>query len=52
MIYSDLSIIFPEVFLSVYSMVALVVAVYTSKDEALKKLLGLLLSFLSSLLFG
>ena len=37
MIYSDLSIIFPEIFLSVYSMVALVVAVYTSKDEGAQK---------------
>ena len=37
MIYSDLSIIFPEIFLSVYSMVALVVAVYTSKDDGAQK---------------
>ena len=37
MIYSDLSIIFPEIFLSVYSMVALVFAVYTSKDEGAQK---------------
>ena len=37
MIYSDLSIIFPEIFLSVYSMIALVVAVYTSKDEGAQK---------------
>ena len=30
MIYNDLSIIFPEIFLSLYAMVALVGAVYTS----------------------
>ena len=33
MIYDDLSIILPEIFLSLYVMVALVGAVYTSKDE-------------------
>ena len=37
MIYNDLSIIFPEIFLSVYAMVALVGAVYTSKDETSQK---------------
>ena len=37
MIYSDLSIIFPEIFLSLYAMVALVGTVYTSKDEIAQK---------------
>ena len=37
MIYNDLSIIFPEIFLSLYAMVALVGAVYTSKDEIAQK---------------
>ena len=32
MIYNDLSIIFPEIFISVFAMVALVGAAYTSKD--------------------
>ena len=37
MIYNDLSIILPEIFLSLYVMVALVGAVYTSKDEIAQK---------------
>ena len=37
MIYNDLSIILPEIFLSLYAMVALVGAVYTSKDEIAQK---------------
>jgi len=37
MIYDDLSIILPEIFLSLYVMVALVGAVYTSKDEIAQK---------------
>ncbi|MDA7592865.1 NADH-quinone oxidoreductase subunit NuoN [Rhodobacteraceae bacterium] len=37
MINSDLAIIFPEIVLSVYSMVALVVAAFTSKDEGAQK---------------
>ncbi|MFL2795012.1 MAG: NADH-quinone oxidoreductase subunit NuoN [Paracoccaceae bacterium] len=37
MIYSDLIIILPEIFLSLYAMVALVGAVYTSKDEIAQK---------------
>ena len=37
MIYNDLSIIFPEIFISVFAMVALVGAVYTSKDETAQK---------------
>ena len=37
MIYDDLNIIFPEIFLSVYAMVALVGVVYTSKDELAKR---------------
>ena len=37
MIYNDLSIIFPEIFLSLYAMVALVFGVYTSKDEIAQK---------------
>jgi NADH-quinone oxidoreductase subunit N len=37
MIYNDLNIIFPEIFLSVYSVVALVGAVYTSKDDVAQK---------------
>ena len=40
MIYNDLSIILPEIFLSLYVMVALVGAVYTSKMKLLKKFLG------------
>ena len=38
MIYDDLNIIFPEIFLSVYAMVALLGVVYTSKDELAKRL--------------
>lgn len=37
MIYDDLNIIFPEIFLSVYAMVALLGVVYTSKDELAKR---------------
>ena len=37
MIYDDLNIIFPEIFLSVYAMVALLCVVYTSKDELAKR---------------
>ena len=37
MIYNDLSIILPEIFLSLYAMVTLVGAVYTSKDEIAQK---------------
>ncbi len=37
MIYNDLSIILPEIFLSLYAMVALIGAVYTSKDEIAQK---------------
>ncbi len=37
MIYNDLSIILPEIFLSLYAMVALVGSVYTSKDEVAQK---------------
>ena len=37
MIYDDLSIILPEIFLSLYVMVALVGAVYTLKDEIAQK---------------
>lgn len=37
MIYNDLNIIFPEIFLSVYAMVALLGVVYTSKDELAKR---------------
>ena len=37
MIYNDLNIILPEIFLSLYVMVALVGAVYTSKDEIAQK---------------
>lgn len=37
MIYNDLSIILPEIFLSLYVMVALVGAVYTLKDEIAQK---------------
>ena len=37
MIYNDLSIILPEIFLSLYIMVALIGAVYTSKDEIAQK---------------
>ena len=37
MIYDDLRIILPEIFLSLYVMVALVGAVYTSKDEIAQK---------------
>jgi NADH-quinone oxidoreductase subunit N len=36
-IYDDLNIIFPEIFLSVYAMVALLGVVYTSKDELAKR---------------
>ncbi|MGB0245120.1 MAG: NADH-quinone oxidoreductase subunit NuoN [Paracoccaceae bacterium] len=35
--YDDLNIIFPEIFLSVYAMVALLGVVYTSKDELAKR---------------
>ena len=52
MIYNDLSIILPEIFLSLYIMVALIGAVYTSKDELLKKLLGQQPLFLYCLLVG
>ena len=37
MIYDDLNIIFPEIFLSVYAMVALLGVVYTSKDKLAKR---------------
>ena len=37
MFYDDLNIIFPEIFLSVYAMVALLGVVYTSKDELAKR---------------
>ena len=37
MIYDDLNIMFPEIFLSVYAMVALLGVVYTSKDELAKR---------------
>ena len=37
MIYDDLNIIFPEIFLSVYAMFALLGVVYTSKDELAKR---------------
>ena len=39
MIYDDLNIIFPEIFLSVYAMVALLGVVYTSEDELAKSCL-------------
>ena len=37
MIYNDLSIILPEIFLSLYAMFALIGAVYTSKDKIAKR---------------
>ena len=37
MIYEDLNIIFPEIFLSVYAMVALLGVIYTAKDALAKR---------------